>query len=398
MKRHLLLILLATGLSCGREGLIVADTAPISGTGLFSAEAPSHIVRLSPQAIGIQPRNEARPDRSPQVRQAALAIMARLGIQPFGGIQEVYTGIFFGIACRISEEEATLLQRQPEVLSVEENRSFSLAQTLASSGKVFTPSEQILSWGMSYIKGPARKSSRTAWILDTGIDQNHPDLNVDKARSQTFLPWYYREYDPGDQNGHGTHIAGIIGALDNGIGTVGVAAGTRVVSVKVLSKSGVGLMSTILKGMDYVLASGAPGDVVNLSFSGRASDVLDLSVKALADEGIRVVIAAGNSAREITGISPARVQGANIYTVSAIKDHETFAPFSNYGKGVDCAEPGVDIPSTYRGGSYAYISGTSVAAPHLAGLLLLDDQIDLAPVGFALGDPDGDPDPIMGQQ
>ncbi|MBK6947426.1 MAG: S8 family serine peptidase [Haliscomenobacter sp.] len=398
MKRHLLPILLLMGLSCERGELLVTGASKVSGVGSFSSEAPTHVIQLSPSALGLQPRSEAQPDRSPQVRLTALTILARLGIQPAQGIQEVYTGTFTGFACRISEEEAVQLQRQPEVLLVEENRPFSLAQTLTSKGKSFTPSEQIIPWGVSFIKGPVRKSSRTAWILDTGIDQNHPDLNVDIARSRTFLPWYYYENGPDDQNGHGTHMAGIIGALNNGIGTVGVAAGTRVTSVKVLSRNGVGLLSTILKGMDYVLASASPGDVVNLSFSGRASDMFDLSVKALADAGIRVVIAAGNNAKDIAGISPARVEGANIFTVSAIDTRESFALFSNFGKGMDYAEPGVDIPSTYRDGTYAYLSGTSAAAPHLAGLLLLDDEISLAPIGFAHGDPDGDPDPILGGQ
>lgn len=399
MKRHLLPILLLMGLSCERGELLVTGASLDSGAGLFSAEAPTHVIQLSPSAFaGLQPRSEAQPDRSAQVRLAALTILARLGIRPVQGIQEVYTGVFTGFACGVSDEEAALLQRQPEVFSVEENRPFSLAQTLTLKGKAFTPSEQITPWGMSYIKGPAMKSSRTAWVLDTGIDQDHPDLNVDATRSRTFLPWYYNENDPDDLNGHGTHVAGVIGALDNGIGTVGVAAGTKVVSIKVLSRSGVGLLSTILKGMDYVLASASPGDVMNLSFSGRASDILDLSVKALADKGVRVVVAAGNSAKDIAGISPARVEGVNIFTVSAIDMRESFAVFSNFGKGIDYAEPGVEIPSTYRAGAYAYISGTSVAAPHLAGLLLLDDEIRLAPIGFAHGDPDGDPDPILGKQ
>ncbi|MBK8041753.1 MAG: S8 family serine peptidase [Haliscomenobacter sp.] len=398
MKRRLLPILLLLGLSCERGELLVTGASADSGAGSIATEAPTHVIQLSPSAIGLQPRSAAQPDRPHQVRQAALSMFARLGIRPAQGIQEVYTEAFTGFACEVSEEEAFLLQRQPEVLSVEDNRPFSLAQSLTSKGKAFTPSEQITPWGMSYIKGPARKSSRTAWILDTGIDQNHPDLNVDVARSRTFLPWYYYENGPDDQNGHGTHMAGIIGALDNGIGTVGVAAGTQVVSVKVLSRNGVGLLSTILKGMDYVLASASPGDVANLSLSGRASDIFDLSVKALADAGIRVVIAAGNNAKDIAGISPARAEGAHIYTVSAIDTRESLAGFSNFGKGIDCAEPGVDIPSTYRDGTYAYISGTSAAAPHLAGLLLLDDEISLAPVGFAHGDPDGDPDPILGRQ
>lgn len=252
-------------------------------------------------------------------------------------------------------------------------------------------SSQTLPWGVKRVGG-AGSSSGTAWIIDTGIDLTHPDLNISQTDNVSFLPG---NTDPNDANGHGTHVAGIIGAKANSIGVVGVAADARVVSVRVLDSSGNGADSDVIKGLDHVVARGRSGDVINLSLITTGLQELDDAVARAASAGFYVAIAAGNSSANAAGYSPARVNGPGIYTASAIDNKDVFARYSNWGNPpIDFAEPGSSILSTYKGGTYATLSGTSMAAPHLAGILLLRGGDAPIVGGTALRDPDGRPDPI----
>jgi subtilisin family serine protease len=200
-----------------------------------------------------------------------------------------------------------------------------------------------------------------------------------------------RTRDANDQNGHGTHVAGTIAAKDNTIGVIGVAPGATVVPVRVLDRRGSGSTSGVIAGVDYVGANGKPGDVANMSLGGGISATLDQAVIDAAKGGVRFALAAGNESDDADNHSPARAEGANIFTVSAIDINDKFASFSNYGNHVDWAEPGVSIKSTWLSGGYNTISGTSMATPHLAGLLLAG-AVKVG--GYAQNDPDGKPDPI----
>jgi subtilisin family serine protease len=241
-------------------------------------------------------------------------------------------------------------------------------------------------------------TGRTAWIIDTGIDLDHPDLNVDLARSVNFVNT--GKNSPDDANGHGTHVAGTIGARDNDFGVVGVAAGANVVAVRVLDRNGSGAYSWVIAGVDYVAQTAAAGDVANMSLGGPPSDALDLAVSSAASQGVLFSLAAGNESAPASESSPARVEHLNAYTVSAVDETDCFAWFSNYGAPpVDVAAPGVAINSTFRRGGYEVLNGTSMAAPHVAGVLLLGELSTLGQVAPAEncvdgGDPDGDPDPI----
>jgi Subtilase family len=148
--------------------------------------------------------------------------------------------------------------------------------------------------------------------------------------------------------------------------------------VKVLDKNGDGSASGVLAGLEWVASNGKPGDVANLSLGGQPSLSLDTAVKAVARQGIRITLAAGNSASLAEDMSPGRVNADNVYTISAIDMNDRRASFSNYGSPpIDYAAPGVDIRSTWNRGRYATLSGTSMASPHVAGLLLLDHyQVD----------------------
>jgi subtilisin family serine protease len=248
---------------------------------------------------------------------------------------------------------------------------------------------QTTPWGVARVGGPIAGATGTAWVIDTGVDLDHPDLNVDAGRSVNFVPRGKGSADDG--NGHGTHVAGTIAAIDNGIDVVGVAPGAEVVSVRVLDNSGSGAYSWIIAGVDHVARNGRNGDVANMSLGGPPSQALDDAVRAAAGS-VKFTLAAGNSGDDASDYSPARVNGANIYTISAIASSNCLASFSNWGNPpVDFAEPGVGILSTKRGGGTTTLSGTSMAAPHAAGLLLVGG---IRSGGSACNDPDGNADTI----
>lgn len=211
-----------------------------------------------------------------------------------------------------------------------------------------------------------------AFVIDSGIFLTHPDLNVDTALSRNFVS---RETSPNDLNGHGTHVAGTIAAKLNGTGVVGVAAGAKVVAVRVLDRRGSGAYSDVIAGVDYVASVGSAGDVANMSLGGPVSDALDTAVvNASNSSKVIFALAAGNETDDANNHSPARADGPYIYTVAAVNSSDTFASFSNYSlvnDPVDFTEPGVSILSTWLNGGYNTISGTSMATPHLAGLVLI---------------------------
>ena len=159
-----------------------------------------------------------------------------------------------------------------------------------------------------------------------------------------------------------------------------------------LDRRGSGAYSGIIAGVDYVATNGKAGDAVNLSLGGPTYDALDAAIIVLANKGLKVAIAAGNESQNANNVSPARVNGNNIYTISAMGTGDLWATYSNYANPpVDYCAPGSAIYSTYKGGGYATLSGTSMAAPHVCGLLLLGN---ISTSGTVKNDPDGNADPI----
>lgn len=226
-------------------------------------------------------------------------------------------------------------------------------------------------------------------IIDTGIQGNHPDLNVAGGRNFTGG----RANDWGDRNGHGTHVAGTVGAIDNNIGVVGVAPSVRVWAVKVCKPGGICLSGDIIAGIDWVAEQKASGAIdfaaANYSISSADSDNscvdpandIHAAICGLVDEGVVFVMAAGNDNRE-------KVPFPVAFSVSAVADFDgkaggageptcrqdeddTLANFSNFGEKIDIAAPGVCILSTWSDGGYNTISGTSMATPHVTGAVAL---------------------------
>lgn len=240
---------------------------------------------------------------------------------------------------------------------------------------------QTIPWGITRVGAtdPASSAVTSAsvdahvFVFDTGVQSSHPDLNVVQALS------FVRGEKPDDANGHGTAVAGVIGARRNTSHVLGVAPGVRIYSYKVLDRSGNGSFSNIIAGLDRMVAwksqnpSVANRVVANLSlgaYTGTiAYNVLDAAVVRATDAGITCVVAAGNSGGDSALFSPAHV--AQAMTVGAYDVANVMPSWSNYGSLVDLLAPGVNVLTTYPRNKTAAVSGTSFAAPHVAGAAAL---------------------------
>jgi hypothetical protein len=227
-------------------------------------------------------------------------------------------------------------------------------------------------------------SDTYAFVIDSGVSNTTGDINL--ASNITWhRSWIYGETPFEDYNGHGTHIAGTIGALVNGKGVVGVAPGAQIVSLKVNNRYGFGDDITTTEAVNYAayIINSYNLDkskvVINLSLSGTYSSRLDTAIKNAADQGIRFSVSAGNNGKDADGYSPASAgDHSNVFTVSAVNNQYVMPFWSNWDRidsndfvdDVDLAAPGVGVLSYYRDGQLAYLSGTSMAAAHVSGLLI----------------------------
>ncbi|MGB8087272.1 MAG: S8 family serine peptidase, partial [Nitrososphaeraceae archaeon] len=328
-----------------------------------------YIVVLKPEATSVSDSVAITAD---EVRA-----MAEVSVSKGAQILDIFDHAFDGFVIKTSEnmsaEIVSELRQDPRVAYVEpDQRVHALGQTLPVGVDRVGGDASLTASG----DGSGAVDADIA-ILDTGIDLDHPDLNV--YHEKTFVPG---TSSADDDNGHGTHVAGITAAKDNAIGVVGIAPGARLWSIKVLDSSGAGSISDIIAGIDYVTAHSAEIDVVNLSFGCECSSpALDAAINNAVQAGVVFVVAAGNDHKDASSFSPAR--NPNVIAVSAMADSDgkcggqgtstkygsddTFASFSNYGAPVDMVAPGVGILSTYKDGKYAELSGTSMAAPHVSG-------------------------------
>lgn len=377
-----------------RHAVIAAGAALSLGSGVamgqggFAGDVPADVAAgLENSYIFVFDHNVSAIDAPGQAQ--ALATAAG------GALQHVYTTAMKGFSAKMpAGAAARIAAMNPQIAHYEAD---GVARAIAPGGNAGPPTggggatPQVVPSGIRRVGGPVDGTGLTAWIIDTGIDLDHPDLNVDAARGANFNG----RGAPDDRNGHGTHVAGTIGAIDNDVDVVGVAAGATLVPVQVLGKSGNGRISDVIAGVDFVAANAQPGDVANLSLGGGASPALDAAVIGAANAGVLFSVAAGNSGDDANNYSPARVEHPNVYTVSAVNQFDVFASFSNWGNPpVDFAAPGVNVLSTLLGGGTLTLSGTSMAAPHVAGVLLVTGGLPTAD-GCASGDPDGNPDPVV---
>jgi subtilisin family serine protease len=273
--------------------------------------------------------------------------------------EHVYSAALRGFSARLTARQIAMLEDDPDVASIE------------SDGEMHVTA-QTLPWGIDKIdadtsstfagNGGGAVTNVRVYIIDTGI-ATHQDLN--KVAHVNFAGGQNN-----DCHGHGTHVAGTSSARDNTVDVVGVAPGGLLTGVKVLSCSGSGSTSGVIKGVDWVTANAVKPAVANMSLGGGASSALDNAVRNSAASGVFYALAAGNSGANACNSSPARAgAGTNngILTVAATDSADREASWSNYGSCVDIWAPGVSILSTRRSGGMTTMSGTSMASPHGAG-------------------------------
>jgi len=257
------------------------------------------------------------------------------------------------------------IEENPAVLRIDEDL---IVSALGKSKFISAPKEQIIPWGISQInadfgwKNYIENNSVKVGIIDTGISNSHLDLKVSGGVNtiNSLKSW-------NDDNGHGSHVAGIVGATDNKIGVIGVAPKVvELYAIKVLNSKGSGYLSDIIKGLDWAIKENI--QVVNMSLgSSSGNDSFHEAIQNTKAKGITIVAAAGNSSGAVS--YPAAYE--EVIAVSATDSSNYIADFSSRGSEVDLAAPGVSIYSTYKGTSYATLSGTSMAAPHATGVVAL---------------------------
>ncbi len=292
--------------------------------------------------------------------QAAAAIAKQHG----GQVLFTYNRAIRGFAVRIPEQATsaflTAMQKNPQVSYVEED---TLMQT-----NTITQSNPV--WGLDRIDQhnlPLSKSFNynktgsgvNAYIVDTGILASHQEFN---GRVPTGYSAIADNNGTNDCNGHGTHVAGTVGGS-----TYGIAKNVGLVPVRVLDCAGSGAMSGVIAGLDWIIQNGRKSAVVNMSLGGSAYSTLDTAIDNLFNNGYVPVVAAGNSNTDACTSSPARAGKA--ITVAATDSTDTRASYSNYGSCVDLFAPGSQITWIGSNSSAATASGTSMASPHVAGVV-----------------------------
>jgi len=238
-----------------------------------------------------------------------------------------------------------------------------------------TPGPQTTGWGISQIGAPSVWGTTTGAgvkvaVIDTGVNQNHPDLAANVAGCVSFV---YYTTSCEDDNGHGTHVSGIIAAENNNLGVVGVAPDAKIYALKVLDSSGSGYLSDIISALNWSVANHM--QVANMSL-GATIDVQSFhdAVTAAEQAGVIEVVAAGNSG---PGSNTVTYPGAypEVIGVAATDSSNNVPSWSSRGPQVDIAAPGVNIYSTYKNNGYATLSGTSMATPHVTGTVALREAL-----------------------
>jgi hypothetical protein len=291
-------------------------------------------------------------------------------------VKEVYTDVLNGFSCYSTHENVEKFERQNCTKLVGCDKD-GVVRANAQVVGTFIPR-------LGVQNSSRRAGTRSpvfplpnniyAIVIDTGILASHPDLKskISTTYSKNYTTSNRARWN--DDNGHGTHCAGIIGAQDNTIGMVGNAPNVNLIAVKVLDRNGSGSYSNVIAGINYVAqwktANPSLKGIVNMSLGGGIYEPIDTAVRNLINNyGVPVVVAAGNESQNSANTSPARV--AEAITVGAYTTgNNVLANFSNFGSGVDLQAPGVSIRSCWLRNGYRVLSGTSMASPMVAGAVV----------------------------
>ncbi len=335
-----------TAVALGAVAILAACSD--TGTGTATVERAAPLLSASANRIDGEYVIVLKEGANPR------SVAAIAGVDP----EFVYTSALNGFSASLNRGQLTALQHNPNVEYIEENQVFSLEATQSNA-----------TWGIDRIDQRNRPlsgtytynttaSNVTAYIIDTGIRPTHSQFGTRAASVYNSVGG-----SNDDCNGHGTHVAGTVGGS-----THGVAKGVRLRGVKVLSCSGSGSTSGIIAGVDWVRANATKPAVANMSLGGGYSSASNTAVNNLANSGVFVAVASGNSNANACNYSPA--SAANAASVNASTSTDAKASFSNYGSCTHIYAPGASITSAWHTSNTATntISGTSMASPHVAGV------------------------------
>jgi subtilisin family serine protease len=334
---------------------------------VFALGAVAMLAACSDTGTGVATVDQAAPVHSAGANRIAgeYIVVLKEGANPhsvaaIAGVEPefVYASALTGFSASLNRGQLTALQHNPNVEYIEENQVMSIEATQSNA-----------TWGLDRIDQRNRPlngtyvynttaTNVTAYIIDTGIRPTHSQFGT---RAQSVYNSAGGSND--DCNGHGTHVAGTVGGS-----THGVAKGVRLRGVKVLNCSGSGTNSGIIAGVDWVRANATKPAVANLSLGGGFSSATNTAVNNLANSGVFVAVASGNSNADACNFSPA--SAANVTSVNASSNTDAKASFSNFGSCTHLYAPGVSITSAWHSSNTATntISGTSMASPHVAGV------------------------------
>jgi subtilisin family serine protease len=312
------------------------------------------------------------------VKTKVNAVKTRKNISQSSVVAE-FEDVLAGFTAKLTPQQVNDLRSDPDVEGVYQDYVVTLGPvTTEAAPNDVTAQAQYVSCAVNKAGGFIDGSTKSTWIwiLDTGIDLNHPDLNV--QTSATYAKSFIAGQTVDDGNGHGTHCAGIAAAKNNGFGVVGVSAGAKVVPVKVLNNAGSGSFTGIIQGLNHVAQYDIAGDVVNMSLGAfgitnceNSNPVLRDCIRNLGLAGTWVCMAAGNnSGGDANTNLPGCVNGTRVITVGALDCSLACAVYSNFGKpSVDWVAVGTGVYSTVPNDTYGTKSGTSMATPVVAGII-----------------------------
>ena len=306
-------------------------------------------------------------------------------------IKRLHNAIDADVLENLNESDIAALKQNPKVVRVDDDVTvFALRKP---GGDPAPAAAQVLPWGIDRIDAelvwPTGNTANPikVGVIDTGISSSHPDLATNIKGGYNAIN-SRKSYN--DDNGHGSHVAGIIAAINNSTGVVGAAPQTDLYAIKVLNAAGSGYLSDVIEGIDWAITRGIQVTNMSLGTSADVQSMHDAVIRA-RNAGIVQVAAAGNDANKPV-IYPAAYP--EVIAISATDSTNTIASWSSRGPEVDLTAPGVSIYSTYKGTGYATLSGTSMASPHVAGAAAL---LINTPVGSHDANSNGrwDPDEVQ---
>ena len=337
----------------------------------------NNAARAAAQAEAAKAKNAKTPKG--RSANAAATATAKAKLKARGTYKAAFEKVLNAAVIQVPPSAIADLLRNPRVLSIERDSTVLVDPT--------SQTQVGATWGLDRLDqralplsgtftSPSTASNVFAYVVDTGIDATHSEFG---GRVNSGFDAVNGGSGQTDCNGHGTHVAGTIASQ-----TYGVAKAARLVPVRVLGCDGSGTYSGVIAGLDWI-AQNRPSTqraIVNMSLGGGASSSLDSAVASLVASGVAVVVAAGNSNTDACTTSPARA--ASAITVGATAINDSRASFSNYGSCLDLFAPGANITSTIPANQTATYSGTSMAAPHVAGVAAVALSLtDMTPTQLA---------------